>query len=537
MERQGRILVVEDNERWREQLRETLQASGFLVETVATTAAAWQRLAETFYHLLVLDIQMNDTDQMNTEGMSTLDELQRREIDDAVEVIMLSAYGTREQMRKAFRKYKVADFQDKREFDDQTFLEQVHKLFAEDFRINLRLQIFWQQAGEPEQIVLHTEFAGARVRRSNPDLIARAATELDDLLCRLFYQADQLLVQPLTAGHSGAGVLWAQPALPAGGGRPVVVKFGEAPKIRQEYNNFKKFVQLFIGGGRSTTVHDVRYTPQLGGISYSLLGAANDHVEDFGSFYRRANIEQIATFLDHLFDETCGAWYANRGHLQFHDLSAEYLETLGCSPERLEQALAEQLKTVQGKQQLRFRSLPGERTFTNPILALAGRRLVRQTCICTTHGDFNEGNILVDGNSQAWLIDFLRTGPGHILRDVVLLDSVVRTRLLQPDEATLEERLEMEELLCSASRFSQIDELAAHIPQKNAALAKACATSLHLRRIARRLTMRNQYNDIEEYSIASLYQMLNMIRFYWMPAAQREHALLGACLLADRINL
>src|SRR5258705_2638997 len=167
-------------------------------------------------------------------------------------------------MREAFRRYKVADFQDKRDFDDQTFLEQIRKLFAEDFRINLRLQIFWQQVGEPDQVVLHTEFGGARVRRSTPDLITRAATELDDLLCRLFSQADQLLVQPVVAGHSGAGVLWAQPALPEGGGRPVVVKFGAARKIRQEYQNFKQYVQPFVGGGRSTTVHDVRYTPQLG---------------------------------------------------------------------------------------------------------------------------------------------------------------------------------------------------------------------------------------------------------------------------------
>ena len=42
---------------------------------------------------------------------------------------------------------------------------------------------------------------------------------------------------------------------------------------------------------------------------------------------------------------------------------------------------------------------------------------------------------------------------------------------------------------------------------------------------------------MSEYHIAALYQSLNMIRFYGLPMAQREHALLSASLLVDRLGV
>ena len=124
------------------------------------------------------------------------------------------------------------------------------------------------------------------------------------------------LVRPLMRGASGVSVLWAQPSYPhSGSGLPFVVKFGDFRKIDQEYANFKTHVQPFIGGGRTTTVVDLRRTPLLGGIMYSLLGASNDRFEDFGSYYHHAKPDQIKTVLDRLFFDTCGTWYASPGQV------------------------------------------------------------------------------------------------------------------------------------------------------------------------------------------------------------------------------
>ena len=143
-----------------------------------------------------------------------------------------------------------------------------------------------------------------------------------------------------------------------------------------------------------------------------------------------------------------------------------------------------------------FKPLGNKRTFLNPILAIVGKRFTRPTYTCITHGDFNRNNILVDNAGQSWLIDFFRTGRGHILRDIAELDSVIRLELLGTEEATLEERLCMEEHLCRIDRFSQIEELEGSFSTENHALAKAYETAVHLRRLARHLWL-DPINEIE----------------------------------------
>ena len=209
----------------------------------------------------------------------------------------------------------------------------------------------------------------------------------------------------------------------------------------------------------------------------------------------------------------------------------------GYTPERLEQVLYDQLKTVQGKHTLHFRNLKGEHTFTNPLLATAGLNLVRPTYKCTTHGDFNQHNLLVDRTGHVWLIDFQGTGQSHILRDVAMLDSAVRFQLLASEEATLDERLQMEEALNSIQHFSQVEQLATALSTENTALAKTYATVVHLRKVARRLVVQNPSDDISEYYIALLYNAMNTLRFASLPSGQREHAVLCASLLADRLGL
>ena len=98
MPRPGRILIVEDQQRWRKVLVRTLSRRGFEVETAATIEEARARLEDSFYHLLVLDIRMNEADTGNTDGMSFLRELHEQGMDEPMMLVMLSAYGTPDQM-------------------------------------------------------------------------------------------------------------------------------------------------------------------------------------------------------------------------------------------------------------------------------------------------------------------------------------------------------------------------------------------------------------------------------------------------------
>src|SRR5712691_10928765 len=149
MNRQGRILVVDDLEKWREQLVETLQRDGFYADAASTATEVLQRLDEMFYHLLLLDIRLIDADPSNKEGMDLLDELDKRGLSEAIKVIILSAYGTKEQMRLAFRDHKVADFLSKDEFNNRAFQESVRQIFSKEVNINLALDVHWQQVSGP----------------------------------------------------------------------------------------------------------------------------------------------------------------------------------------------------------------------------------------------------------------------------------------------------------------------------------------------------------------------------------------------------
>lgn len=531
MGRQGRILVVDDLESWRKQLVETLQNVGYHADAASSVAEAAKFLKEHLYHALVLDVRMEHSDPTNKEGIELLRELNKQGLTKAIKIIIISAYGTKEQTREAFKDFEVEDFLFKDDpFKMQDFLRAVQQIFA---TINLELDILWQRIEGPEQAILNLEMHGMSVK-SDPALRLRLAEELEDLLCRLFYRAKKILVRPLTAGYSGMGVLRVQPGYPGGNGHEVVVKFGNALAIKKEYRNFKELVQPFLGGGRNTIALDFRRTPYLGGIIYSLLGTVNDQMRDFGDFYLNSDESRIKSTLDGLFQDTCGAWYANCGNLQFLNLTDEYLKSLEYTSSILDQAF-DQL-SIQDKEQISFVHLRSRRTFTNPREVLAGQPFIYSTYRCITHGDFNQRNLLIAGDGHVWMIDFQETTHSHILRDIARLDSIIRFQLLRPEEATLKERLQMEEALCSIEHFSQVEQQENPFSKSNHALAKAYAIVMHLRKLAGILRRLTPNDDMSEYYVALLYYAVNTLRFSQLSVDQREHALLSACLLAARLK-
>jgi thiamine kinase-like enzyme len=196
-----------------------------------------------------------------------------------------------------------------------------------------------------------------------------------------------------------------------------------------------------------------------------------------------------------------------------------------------------QLKAIEGKQRLSFKALKETRTFTNPILTIQNRKFVYSTYLCTTHGDFNPHNLLVDATGHVWLIDFQGTGPSHILRDITMLDAAIRFQLLDDQNVTLDECLRMEEVLCRSKCFSEIERLPSKLETESPTVAKAYGAILHLYKIARKLVSQNPSDDMGEYYIALLYNALNATRFSTLLAEQREHAMLCACLLVERLGL
>jgi DNA-binding response OmpR family regulator len=523
---------MDDNSYWREELTDILSQASIKADSAAKIAEVQRLIEENCYQLLVLDIRMDDDDPQNEEGSQLLRELHTRGLNEVFKVVMITAQGDLRQMRAAFTQQQVDDFLDKGDFKTEEFLQRVQDLLTKlGFRADL--VIHWQPIDAPQQLVSGLALGTLRVIPEEPALVSRAISELEDLLCRLFQNANSLIVQPLAPGFSGAKVLQAQPFVEQRGTRPVVVKFGEYDKIEQECRNYDTYVQPFFGG-RSTTLLGRRRTVHLGGIVYSLLDAADDRVRNFDQFYRDANPRQIRQVLEGLFFGTCREWYANLEGLLPCDLSEEYQRSLNFTEEWLARVLADQLDGVDiTASGLTFRAMGATRVFTNPFAAMAQQHIIRPTYRCITHGDLNQRNVLVDDTRRAWLIDFARTGPSHFLRDILLLDSVVRFELLAGNEATLDDRLHLEELLLATEGKSEAQRLKAATTLHNSHVEKAFAVTTHLRSLAKQLGPKRLRYDRSGYAEGLMYTAMNAVKFHQMPMVQREHALLCASLMAD----
>lgn len=399
--------------------------------------------------------------------------------------------------------------------------------------------ILWQGC-QPEELVLGLkQYKGKNNKYQSPQP-NYITVEVQDLLRRLFSQAESILVTSITPGFSGAGIIKVQPFYPMqGGARHFIVKFGNIYIIEQEYKRYMTYVQHFIGDGCSTVILAKARTAHLGGIVYYFVGTAAHQVENFSSFYSRADFTQVKQALDNLFRHTCRIWYANQSSLCPLDLTADYKCLFSQSMKRLEQLVSKQLPSVLFQHNLTFTSLQtiSEHVFANPFPVLQGiQSFFCPSYISTTHGDFNQYNILVDLHGSTWLIDFQCTGPSHTLRDVAMLDTTIRFQLLHSHEATLDERLKMEEILFGVNQFSKLKDLAPDFSAINPAIAKLYKTIVYLRTLAGWIVERNPIDEMDEYYVALLYATINTLQFSSLELVQREHALLSASLLIEHLG-
>src|SRR5437660_7981999 len=136
MSKQGRILIVDDLEEWRHTLMDALQEAGFEAKAVENADKARHLLDTELYHVLILDIRLVEGDTSNTDGLKLLRELDQRNLTEAIQVIMLSSFGTKDHMRTAFRDYKVADFVSKQRLNPYDFMKDVQRVFDKNVCIN-----------------------------------------------------------------------------------------------------------------------------------------------------------------------------------------------------------------------------------------------------------------------------------------------------------------------------------------------------------------------------------------------------------------
>ena len=116
------ILIVEDDERWQEVLKEPLQDEGYAVTVIAGYQDSRQALEKYAFDLVILDLQLDKSAPL-LDGERLLAHLSRYR--PGIPCIIVSGQGDIHTVRNVFKQYHVVDYLAKDQFDIPVFINLV----------------------------------------------------------------------------------------------------------------------------------------------------------------------------------------------------------------------------------------------------------------------------------------------------------------------------------------------------------------------------------------------------------------------------
>ncbi len=568
MPRVRKILIVENNPDHLRPRKKLFERQGWQVLTADNPEDAWEILTNGWVHLAVVDLRLIDDDEPN--DLSGLD--LAKNTDPVIPKIMWTAFPSWEAANEALGLgsngiSRAVYFVDKAE-GFEALLEAAEKAFAHRAKINTSLVIEAEPGASLRDLVLQI-----KAYRNLPDSrIDTMAEELEDVLRKLFFDSEHLTLKHLTPGAGGSGVVQVQPTTAGVEGEYVIVKFGQRDNMLKEIGNFMRYVQPYAGRHTTALVGDKEETLSFGAARFSLVGHSGGEPRSFNAFYRQASVEEVQRVLGFVFGSACTRWYAGKrdwadpeldhrperfgaGRLRDRKdvLAVTFEEQKGLDPKVKRNELKEALaKGFEGKVLFnsQFRQVDEsqfEVTFSNPpekILSLPDPIHFIETkrsefplpaYWAITHGDLHSGNILVDEEEHAWLIDFYKTGWGPALRDFAQLEAAIRLELLETNN--LRALSYFEEACLKPRRFNQKIDLDNNVFGLEE-LNKAIQAITYLRELVMKVA---ETPDMKEYYIGLLYHTLKLSTWEGSPTQEREfevrqrHALISAGLICDRL--
>jgi len=559
------ILLVEDMAVHAEKIIKILENLELECDYASSVDGAIDYLAQKWYQLILLDLHLEDDPIDELGGIQILDELilrqdlikeedqtpNRQVANRHTQVIVLSSFD--EYMRTAFLEYRVLDFIQKDEFDEQKIKEIITSLPKRLKNIENRFNCSLEIIPDPDVTLAHIaskltfdpkKFDHRKWVSGIENKHARAEQEIVMLLRSLFADGKTVNLHNLGGGKSKTFVLRVE-----SGDAQYILKLGNSPRIQQEYNRYYQYIPQLPDGLFPTIV---RYgsTPMLKGICYNAVTGDN-----FGEKYRyllysRRNRDQgaITRIINQLFDQTLRELYRTQV-TKNQEVTPLYVETLTLNPTTLRNRIYQHFDDVftvppidiSDRGYLTFRDI-GEKLM-DPIDLLEefidNPSLLKFTT-SIVHGDTNSGNIIVqdqgDRNFNTWLIDFYRTGPNHRLSDFAQLETVIKFELLELDAFDLKSCYDFENALIDPDFYTD--------PIKLPRLPESEKFEFALEAIDTIRGRAERYSDTEDmtaYYVALFFHTLNSVKFELDDDAiqkeidrnKRLYALLSAAMIAD----
>ncbi len=95
----GKVLVVDDLPDWRYTLSGLLTDAGFSVCSVSSATEAKQAIKEDFFHVALLDVRLDESDENNRDGLKLMHEIKSN--NPSVEIIILTGFADVSMIKEA----------------------------------------------------------------------------------------------------------------------------------------------------------------------------------------------------------------------------------------------------------------------------------------------------------------------------------------------------------------------------------------------------------------------------------------------------
>jgi len=188
----GRILVVDDLPDWRATLSGILLDEGYEVRVAGGRQEALRLLAAERFHLAVLDVRLDESDEDNREGLELMRQIKAR--DPTTAVIILTGYADVSMVQDALRPQAdglplAYSFVEKP--NSHELVEFVQSAFQREIKINWDLAIH-SEGDFLQRLPTRLRFAD----RPKPPA-SQLSAEIDELLRKLFYTSEKITLRPL----------------------------------------------------------------------------------------------------------------------------------------------------------------------------------------------------------------------------------------------------------------------------------------------------------------------------------------------------
>lgn len=371
----------------------------------------------------------------------------------------------------------------------------------------------------------------------HPSLRLADGTQLSDtdrkLVRYLFRGCREVAVKSLDGGFSGNSVLGTSSVDLHGHEEvPHVVKIGQKGPIGQERTVFERIESVM--GNSAPRITDFADLEERGAIKYRYAAMGRGAARSFQKLYEGgAPKSQIDSILDTIFLEQLGRFY-RAAELERVDL-LDYYDFKPKWAASVRGKVHEVLGTPAEQDSLLFpngRRLPNPALFYECILQSPPRQN-RSHYFSYIHGDLNGANIIVDAQSNTWLIDFFHAHRGHVLKDLIKLENDLLYIFTKIDnEAELLEAMHLTELLVSMEDLAR--PLAEPIGISSPKLLRCYATLCRLRSYYPELIKADR--DPYQTLVGQLRYAMHTLGFDESSTWQKRWALYTAAQAAAAVN-